>query len=157
MPPAHRPASAAAQLVADAQAAATAARTAATAARTAADGAAKKARDYARSETEDPQLYIAAAEAAIATGSFGEAKVDLDRAARASGGGKGNVSYSYGQLYDKMAAREKDKAAKLKLLGEAKAAYESFVKTGVTGTRAQRATDRASELTDEIKDLEATP
>jgi hypothetical protein len=148
------PIPATAQLVTDAQTAATAARTAATAARAAADAAAKKARDYARSETEDPQLYVSAADAAIATGNFGDARRDLDRA-KAHGGTAG-LDYSYAQLYDKEAAREKDPAAKLKLLQQAKASYEVFAKTG-TGTRAQRATDRAAELADEIKEAGATP
>jgi serine/threonine protein kinase/HEAT repeat protein len=143
------PTPAAAQLVADAQTAAKSARTAATAARTAADAAAKTARDYAKAETEDPQLFIAAANTAIATGNYADAKHDLDRAAK--GGGTG-LEFSYAQLYDKMAGHEKDNAAKLKLLEQAKAAYESYAKTG-TGTRAQHATARATELADEIKEL----
>jgi hypothetical protein len=144
----------AAKLVADAQASATAARANATAARTAADAAAKKARDYAKSETEDPQLFVAAADAAIATGNLGEAKHDLDRAAKAGGARPAGLDYSYAQLYDKQARGEKDPAAKKRLLEEAKASYEAFAKTGA-GARAQRATARAQELADELKDLAA--
>ena len=147
------PAADTAKLIADAQATATSARAAATAARATADAAAKKAHEYAKAETEDPQLYVAAAEAAIATGNYGEAKHDLDRAAK--GGAKaGSLDYSYAQLYDKQAAREKDAGAKLALLTKAKAAYESFAKVG-SGTRVQRATDRAAEIAEEIKDLSA--
>ena len=142
------------KLVADAQASATAARASATAARTAADAAAKKARDYARSETEDPQLFVAAAEAAIATGNFAEARHDLDRASHAQGARGAGLDYSYAQLYDKEAARQKDPAAKKKLLEQAKASYEAYAKVG-TGARAQRATARAAEIADDIKDLGA--
>nr|HEX4312576.1 HEAT repeat domain-containing protein [Kofleriaceae bacterium] len=142
------------KVVTDAKASATAARASATAARTAADAAAKKARDYAKSETEDPQLFVAAADAAIATGNLGEAKHDLDRAAKAGGARPAGLDYSYAQLYDKQARGEKDPAAKKRLLEEAKASYEAFAKTGA-GARAQRATARAQELADELKDLAA--
>ena len=53
-----------------------------------------------------------------------------------------------------MAHREKDPAAKLKLLQQAKQSYEAFARTG-SGSRVQRATDRASELADDIKELGA--
>jgi hypothetical protein len=145
----------AAKLVADAQTSATAARTAATSVRGKADAAMKKAHDYANAETEDPQMFVAAADAAIATGNFGDAKADLDKAQkaqRATGTKAASIDFSYAQLYDKMAAREKDPAAKLKLLQQAKQSYETFARTGA-GTRAQRATDRAAELVDDIKEL----
>jgi hypothetical protein len=151
------PSADAAKLVADAQAAATTARTAATAARHKADAAMKRATDYAKAETEDPQMFVAAADAAIATGNYAEARLDLDKAQkaqRATGAKMAGLDYSYAQLYDKMATREKDPAAKLKLLQQAKQSYESFARTG-SGSRVARATDRANELADDIKELGA--
>ena len=144
-----------AKLLADAQAAATEARAAATAARSKADALMKKAGEYAKSETEDPAMFVSAADAAIATGSLSEAKHDLDKAAaaqRATHTKTNGIDYSYAQLYDKMATREKDPAAKLKLLQQAKQSYEAFARSG-SGSRVQRATDRASELADDIKEL----
>ena len=94
------------KLVADAQQAAKDARAAATSAKTVADAMQKKAKDYAKAETTDPQMYVAAADTAIATGNLGEAKRDLDKAMKAmqtSGTKAAGIEYSYGQLYDKMA------------------------------------------------------
>jgi HEAT repeat protein len=148
------PSAEAAQLVADAKAAATAAHTAATAARTNVTASAAKARAYAKAETTDPQMYVAAADAAIATGSYGEAKRDLDKAKqiyRSSGSKNAGIEYSYGQLYDKMASREKDPQAKRHLLELAQQSYQSFARSGA-GARVQRATDRATEIAEELKE-----
>jgi HEAT repeat protein len=144
-----------AQLVAAARTAASSARAAATAARGSSDAAAKKARDYAKAETVDPQMYVGAADAAIATGNFAEAKRDLDKAAQAyktTGAKNAGIEYSYGQLYDKLAAREKDPQAKRRYLELAQQAYQSFARTGA-GSRVQRAADRAAEIADDIKEL----
>jgi len=145
----------AAKLVAEANVLAKEARDAATAARGKTAGAVKQARDYVKAETGDPQMFVAAADAAIAAGNFGDAKQNLDKAAklnRAAGTKHAGLDYSYAQLYDKMAARTKDPAAKLKLFQQAQQAYERFARTGA-GSRVQRATDRAAELADEIKEL----
>ncbi len=145
----------AAKLVADAAAAAKELRDAATTVRTRSAPAAKKAREYAKAETGDAQMFVAAADAAIATGNFGDAKQNLDKATklgRASGVKNAGIDYSYAQLFDKMATREKDPAAKLKLLQQAQQAYTRFAKTG-SGSRVQRAADRAAELGDDIKEL----
>lgn len=144
-----------AKLVAAATKAAADARAAVTAARAKADAAATKAREYATAETQDPQMYVAAADAAIATASYSDAKHDLDKAGqlfKASGKRNASIDYSYGQLYDKMARREKDPDAKRKLLERAKQSYETFA-SGGSGPRVQRATDRAAEIADEIKQL----
>ena len=58
-------------------------------------------RDYAKAETVDPQMYVGAADAAIATGNLADAKRDLDKAAHA-GAKNAGIDYSYGQLYDKI-------------------------------------------------------
>jgi|GEM_PF-634697 len=145
------PSAEAAVLVGDAQAAAKEAHDAATKARSSSDAVAKKARDYAKAETVDPQMYVGAADAAIATGNFADAKRDLDKAAHA-GAKNAGIDYSYGQLYDKMAAREKDPQAKRRYLELAQHAYQTFARTG-TGSRVQRATDRANEIADDIKEL----
>ncbi|HEV7558459.1 MAG TPA: HEAT repeat domain-containing protein, partial [Kofleriaceae bacterium] len=145
------PSAEAAALVADAQTAATAAHDAATKVRTGSTAVATKARDYAKAETVDPQMYIGAADAAIATGNLADAKRDLDKAAHA-GAKNAGIDYSYGQLYDKMAAHEKDPQTKRHDLELAQHAYQTFARTG-TGSRVQRATDRASEIADDIKEL----
>jgi hypothetical protein len=149
----------AAKLVAEATALAKTTRDAATAARTKTTPAGKKAREYAKAETGDPQMFVAAADAAIATGNFRDAKQNLDKAAklgRASGVKTAGIDYSYAQLYDKMATRERDPQAKLKLLQQAQQAYTQFAKTG-SGSRVQRATDRAGELAEDIKELGTNP
>ena len=145
----------AARLVADARALAQGARTAATAARGKTADAADKARRYVTTETGDPQIFIAAADAAIASGDFAGARQNLDKAARqihASGAKNPSLDYSYAQLYDKMAARTQAQAAKLKLLQQAGEAYRRFAHTGA-GPRVQRANDRLMEIADEIKEL----
>jgi hypothetical protein len=150
------PSAEAKKLVAEAEATAKAARATAMDARTKADAAAKKARDYAKAETQDAQMFVAAADTAIATGDFTTAKVDLDKAVkaqRAAGTRNAGIDFSYAQLYDKMASRSKDPATKLKLLQQAKQSYETFARGG-TGKRVKRANDRAAELAEEIKELE---
>ena len=105
--------------------------TAATDARTKSDAAAKKARDYAKAETDDPQMYVAAADAAIATGNLADAKHDLDKAAPCHGGEeRAAIDYSYAPALRQDGDREKDPAAKRKLLEQAKQAYETFARTG---------------------------
>jgi len=149
------PTAEAAALVADARTAATQARAAATAAHTASDAAAAKARAYAKAETVDPQMYVGAADAALATGALADAKRELDSAARlykASGAKHAGLDYSYAQLYDKMASRENDPRAKRQLLELAQQAYQSFSRSG-TGARVQRAIERASEIADDLKQM----
>src|SRR4029079_17953453 len=114
-----------------------------------------KARKYVTAETSDPQMFIAAADAAIASGDFTDARQKLDKAAkriRASGGKNASLDYSYAQLYDKMAARTQLPATKRKLLEQAAASYRRFANTG-TGPRVQRANDRLTEIAEEIKEL----
>jgi hypothetical protein len=101
-------------------------------------------------------MYVGAADAAIATGAFTDAKRELDRAARgykAIGAKNAGIDYSYAQLYDKMAARETDPQAKRRLLELAHRSYQSFTRSG-TGARVQHAADRASEIADELKELD---
>ncbi|MBA3397185.1 MAG: HEAT repeat domain-containing protein [Deltaproteobacteria bacterium] len=149
------PSADAAKLVAEAASSAQEAREAATAARGKTASAAKKVREYVKAETGDAQMYVAAADAAIAVGNFTDAKQNLDKATklnRAAGTKNAALDYSYAQLYDKMASRTRDPAAKLKLMQQAQDAYARFAKTG-SGSRVQRANDRAAELGDEIKEL----
>jgi HEAT repeat protein len=144
-----------AKLVDHAKALAQGARTAATAARGKMADAAGKARKYVTTETGDPQIFIAAADAAIASGDFTGARQNLDKAARqihASGAKNASLDYSYAQLYDKTAARTQAPAAKRKLLQQAGEAYRRFANTGA-GPRVQRANDRLMEIADEIKEL----
>jgi hypothetical protein len=98
---------------------------------------------------------VSSADAAIASGNLGEAQRNLDKAAHLIRNGAPKVpglDYSYGQLWDKVAARTPDKAQKAKLLQKAVQAYTKFAKTG-TGSRVQRANARAAELAEEIKEL----
>jgi tetratricopeptide (TPR) repeat protein len=116
----------------------------------------KKADDYIRVETGDWSFFIAAADAAIAAGNFDDAKQNLDKAAKLihrSGAKNTGLEYSYARLYDANAERTHDQASKRKLLQQAKDAYQRFAKTG-TGPRLQRAHDRLTEITEEIKELD---
>ena len=100
-------------------------------------------------------MFIASADAAIASGNFTQARRDLDKAAasmKVTGAKNAGIDFSYAQLYDKLAARTSDPAQKLKLLQQAVAAYQRFARSG-TGSRVQRATDRAVELGEDIKEL----
>jgi HEAT repeat protein len=145
----------AAKLVAEATALAKGARDAATTARGKTAAAAKRAREYVKTETGDAQMFVAAADAAIAVGNYSDAKQNLDKATRlhrAAGTKSASIDYSYAQLYDKMATRTQDPAAKLKLMQQARQAYEQFAKAGA-GSRVQRATARAAEIADEMKEL----
>lgn len=145
----------AARLIADAIALARTARDAATAARDKAAEADKKARSYVKDETRDAQILIAVAETAIASGDFVEAKQKLDQAAKTlqrSGARTTSVDLLYGRLYQQMAARVRDPAAKRTLLEQEMNAYRRIAKTG-TGPDVQRANDRLAEIADEIKKL----
>lgn len=121
-----------------------------------ADNAARKGRRYLATETGDAETYIAAAESALVAGKLAEARKDLDTAAKLlRGAGKDAtvLRYSYGQIFDKQAGREKNQAARLKLLHQAKDAFEDFAAHG-SGPRASAARARAAELAEEIKELE---
>lgn len=144
----------AARLVLDAKTAATAARAAATEAHGKAEAADKLAQGFAKTETVDPQMLVSAADAAIATGDLRSARHDLEKAQKGTGAKAAGIDFSYAQLFDKLAAREKEPTQKKKLLEQAKSSYEAFAKSG-TGGRVQRATDRAAELADDIKELGA--
>jgi eukaryotic-like serine/threonine-protein kinase len=149
------PAPDAAKLVQEARALEQRAREAAAAARAKLEDARQLAQRYKKTWTGDPQILIAAADASIATGDFADARQNLGKAARLiqqSGARRAGLDYSYAQLFDKMAARAQDRAAKRKLLQQAEEAYRRFAKSG-TGPRVQRATDRAAELADELKEL----
>jgi len=142
----------AAKLVADTTALAQDVRIGATATRGKAAEAVKQARAFVVVEDVDPQTLIAAADTAMAASNFAAARKDLDKAAtlsRKAGGRPPSLDYSYAQLYDRMAARTQDPAAKLKLLLQAKDAYGRFVKTGA-GARVR---DRLTEITDDIEEL----
>jgi hypothetical protein len=149
------PSPAAAQLVADAAALARTARGAATAAHNKRVEAGDKASKYVKDETRDAQIVIAAAETAIASGNFVEAKQKLDQAAKAirrSGARSSSLDALYGRLYQQMAARIRDPDARRKLLEQEVNAYRHLAKTG-SGPEVQRANDRLAELADEIKQL----
>jgi hypothetical protein len=147
-----------AKLVTDLQEAAKVARSKVAAVKTRAEAASKAARDFAKAETTDVTMYLAAADAGLASGNLDDAKRALDKAAaqlKAAGAKNVGMEYSYGQLYDKPAAREPDTNKKRALLQRALESYQRYAKVG-TGARVKRATARASEIADEIKEL-ATP
>ena len=144
-----------AKLLAEAQSALKTARQSGAAAKARGERADKKIKEYAKAETGDAQMFIASADAAIASGNLTEAKRDLDKAAasmKVTGAKNAGIEYSYAQLYDKLATRTADPAQKLKLLQQAVAAYQRFARTGA-GSRVQRADDRATELAEDIKEL----
>jgi serine/threonine-protein kinase len=144
-----------AKLVDEANALAAAARASATAGRDKATASAQAAAKFIKDQTSDIQMLIAAAEAEIAGGAFTEAQKNLDSAAkrvREAGSKNANLDYLYAQLHDKMSVRTQDPAARRKLLQQAADSYRRFATTG-TGPRVQRASERAAEIADEIKDL----
>jgi hypothetical protein len=117
--------------------------------------AADKVRTWVRGQTGDVPILIAAAEAAIAAGDLVGAKHNLDKAAellKTSGAKNANLDYTSAQLYDQMADHTQDRAAKRKLLNQAKDAYQRFSNTGM-GPRVQRSNDRVTEIVDETKAL----
>jgi hypothetical protein len=143
------------QMVDEASKQARTARTAATEARSTSTSAAIKAQRYLDADAGDAQVYIAAADVAIAASNYAAAKQKLDTAAaliRKSGSKNVVIEDSYARLYDGMASHTGDAAAKLKLLRQAMDAYRRFAKGG-SGPRVQRANDRATEIVDEIKEL----
>lgn len=78
-------------------------------------------------ETGEPQMFVASADPAIASGNLGAAKRDLDKAVAAyKASGTKNASIDY--------------------------AYQRFTKNG-SGGRVKRATDRVAEIADDIKEL----
>jgi hypothetical protein len=112
---------------------------------------------FLKEETSDVQILVASADTAILTGDFTTAKTNLDRAAkrlRDAGGRTASLQYRYAQLYDKMAEHARDPAAKRKLLLQAQASYQQFVRAG-TGPLVPRAKDRLAEIADELKELGA--
>lgn len=148
------PSPATAELVAQARALADEARSRATATRDAARSAAEQAQKYIKAETGDVAMLIAAADAAIAARSLADARANLDRAAsvsRRQGRRPAGLDYSYGQLYDQMAARAAS-TDKRKLLQQAEQAYRRFVKAGA-GPRVQHANDRLAEIAEELRSL----
>ena len=124
----------------------------ATDARTKATKAAGDARLWLGGETVDVTADVTPL---IASGRYGEAKQALDKAAATNhktGASNASIDYLYGQLYDGMARRAKDDAAKVKLLKQAEEAYRRFVKTG-SGARVKTANARLGEIPDDIKEL----
>jgi len=113
-----------------------------------------KARVYLNEWTGNVDTYLAKASAAIASGNFTEAKLNLDKAAqliRKSGERNANFDYMSGSLYDQMANRSRDAAEKHRLHQQAKDAYRRFVKVG-TGSRVKLVTERLTELDEEDKE-----
>jgi HEAT repeat protein len=150
-----KPTPEAVKLVDAARAGATDARAVLDAAGGRAEEAARRGRSWIQNETGDATTFIAAAEAALAAGNLGEARRALDRAdklLRAARKDTAPVKYGYGQLYDKLAGREKQPAARVTLLKKAKAYYDEFAAHG-SGPRVTAAKERAQELADEIKEL----
>jgi serine/threonine protein kinase/HEAT repeat protein len=147
----------AAKLIADARGLAQGSRDAATTTRGKAADGAKKAADFILVETVDPQMFLDAARAEIASGDLAGATQNLAKAAKLTakaGAKRATLDELYAQLYDKKAARTQDPAAKRKLLQQAADAYGRLEKTGA-GPSVQRAKDRRMEIEDDIKELGA--
>jgi serine/threonine protein kinase/HEAT repeat protein len=107
---------------------------------------------FSKNEKQDADLYLATANSALATGRLAEAKAELDRAYagyRAEKVANPNVDFAYGQLWDKLALREKDLSKRAVLLRRAKAALDTFAAKGV-GKRAKQAAARSVEISEEL-------
>ena len=59
------------------------------------------------------------------------------------------LSWSYGQLWDRLAQSEKDPAKHKSLLTRAKQAFDAFASKG-SGTRAKQAAARSQEIAEEL-------
>ena len=121
---------------------------------------ARKARTSVDSESSDATTIIAAAEASLAAGKLADARKDLDRAAkllRAQGRDAGVLAYSYGELYDRQAARTRDAAERRRLLEDARRSFDSFAARSGGGTRAAAARARSEEIAEELRSMETTP
>jgi hypothetical protein len=146
----------AAKLVEQARALAQGARDVATATRgKAADAMKPMAKILDEEIRVDPQIYLDAARAAIASGALPSARQNLNKAAKLlpkAGAKRVILDDLSAQLYDKMAARAQDPAAKRKLLKQAEEAYGRVERTGA-GPLVRRAKDRRAEIAEEIKEL----
>jgi HEAT repeat protein len=112
----------------------------------------RKIADYLAADTGDPDMYLATADAALATGKLGEAKKNLDLASKAYKRTKTTspgLFWSYGQLWDRMAQKESDPAKRRSLLTKAKQSLDSFASKG-SGTRAGQARERSAEIAEEL-------
>jgi hypothetical protein len=111
-----------------------------------------KIAEFNKGEAQDPEMILAAANSKLATGNLTDAKRELDLARAAFK--KENLSnpsldWSYGQLWDKLALREKDPAKHTDYLRRAKASLDAFAATG-SGKRAAQAKARSAEISDEL-------
>ena len=149
------PAAEAQPLLAEADAHAKATAGLATQARDIAGKARKSTEAFTKNETGDPSMYLSAGEAALASGNLGEARKELDKAAKAfKAAGKDNAAldFDYGRLYDKLADQAQDGAAKAKLLREAKTHYGAFAAHG-SGPRVNVAKERLGEIDEELAEI----
>jgi serine/threonine-protein kinase len=114
---------------------------------------------YVKSETADPAVYLAAADAAIATGKLASARRDLLKAEKIykqRGRVDPQLYFSKGRLYDKMAIRESDKARQINHFKQARANYDRFAGRG-SGRRHAQAKARSAEIAEELESLEGSP
>jgi len=67
------------------------------------------------------------------------------------------LAYSYGELYDRQAARTRDAAERRRLLEDARRSFDSFAARSGGGTRAAAARARSEEIAEELRSMETTP
>jgi serine/threonine protein kinase len=143
----------AAKLLAATKSLAEGAAAAAAVARSKVPAAEKQARRYIQAWTEDAQILISTARAAMIGNNFTEAKENLDKAAqllRASKASSAEVDYLYVELYVGLGDYTLEPATKRKYLQQAKTAFEQLKKTG-TSSQVKTAGDLLTALADELR------
>ncbi|MEM9490761.1 MAG: hypothetical protein AAGC55_16555, partial [Myxococcota bacterium] len=112
---------------------------------------------YVESETADAEVYLSAADAAIATGKLSAARRDLRKAQqlyKAQGKTNPRLHLSYGRLYDRLSIKADSDKKRLRYLKKAKSSYDTVVRTG-SGSLQTRARERSTELAEELAEFDA--
>ncbi|HWO26062.1 MAG TPA: HEAT repeat domain-containing protein [Kofleriaceae bacterium] len=150
------PPPAAEKLVAEARRLAQGARVAADAARAKVPAIEKQARGYKQAWTDDAQMLVNTARAAMIGNNLTEAAEYLDKAAkllRAQKASSAEVDYLYVDLYVSMADNVQDPDRKRKLLEQAQGALQRLGAAGGSPQQMKDATAQVAELAAEVEKL----
>jgi HEAT repeat protein len=102
--------------------------------------------------TADWELYLSAAEAAVATARLADARRDLlkaDQTCGRRGPAPAQLHFVWAQYHDGRAQETQNPKQREKLLTQARKRYDEFAATG-RGFRAERARERSQEIADEL-------
>jgi HEAT repeat protein len=107
---------------------------------------------WVRENTADCELYVSAAEAAVATTRLADARRDLlkaDQTCGSRGPAPAQLHFVWAQYHDGRAQETQNPRQRQKLLTQAKQRYDEFAATG-RGFRAEKARERSQEIADEL-------